>query len=289
MTANLTVEALLMRSDAEFTRAERQLAAALLSDYPVSGLASITAIAQNAGVSTPTVARMVKKLGFGGFAAFQDALRAELSAMISGPITRRGDQSAETMEANLLNRFADAVAENLRQTLAQIDPAEFDAAARLLSDTGRKVYVAGGRITGAVASYLFTHLQVARPSVTELGATPGLWPHHVLEMAPGDALVVFDIRRYENALLRLAELAAERGVQIVLFTDQWGSPIGKLAQQRFACRVTAPSPWDSCATILALCEALIAAIQEADWERSKTRMESLDAIFDRTRLFRKFV
>lgn len=48
------------------TRAERQLANSLLDNYPVSGLASITTVAQNAEVSTPTVARMVQKLGFKG-------------------------------------------------------------------------------------------------------------------------------------------------------------------------------------------------------------------------------
>ena len=40
------------------TRAEKQLAESLLDNYPVSGLGSITTIAENAGVSTPTVVRM---------------------------------------------------------------------------------------------------------------------------------------------------------------------------------------------------------------------------------------
>ncbi|HIC80352.1 MAG TPA: MurR/RpiR family transcriptional regulator, partial [Kiloniellaceae bacterium] len=40
------------------TRAERQLANTMLANYPVSGLGSITAVSESAGVSTPTVARM---------------------------------------------------------------------------------------------------------------------------------------------------------------------------------------------------------------------------------------
>ena len=53
------------------TRAERQLADAIMENYPVSGLGSITSVAQKAGVSTPTVARLVQKLGFKGFPGFQ--------------------------------------------------------------------------------------------------------------------------------------------------------------------------------------------------------------------------
>lgn len=49
------------------TRSEKRLAESLLGNYPVSGLGSITTIAENAGVSTPTVARMVQKLGYKGY------------------------------------------------------------------------------------------------------------------------------------------------------------------------------------------------------------------------------
>ncbi len=63
------------------TGAEHKLVDALLANYPVAGLSSITEVAATAGVSTPTVLRLAKKLGFSGFPAFQ----AELRAGIDGP------------------------------------------------------------------------------------------------------------------------------------------------------------------------------------------------------------
>lgn len=71
------------------TRAERQLVDTLTENYPVSGLGSITRIAEAARVSTPTVARTVRKLGFGGFPELQDALRQKLEARMSDPIKKR--------------------------------------------------------------------------------------------------------------------------------------------------------------------------------------------------------
>lgn len=273
----------------DLTRAERQLANALLENYPVSGLTSITAVAQAADVSTPTVVRMVQKLGFEGFADFQETLRNELSAQISDPIRKRDRWAAEAPDSHILNRFTDAVTTNLRQTLAQIDPATFDAAAALLSDPERHVYIAGGRITRSLGDYLFNHMQVIRPNVTQLGSASGVWPHYFLDMKPGDGVVLFDIRRYENALLRLAELAHERGAELILVTDQWGSPITKLARFKFNCRVEVPSAWDSSVAILLVVETLITAVEELTWSESKDRMETLERIFDKTRLFRKFV
>lgn len=68
------------------TRAERQLANTLLENYPVSGLGSITQVAEKSAVSSPTVLRMVKKLGFKGFPEFKIELRRELETKIADPI-----------------------------------------------------------------------------------------------------------------------------------------------------------------------------------------------------------
>ncbi len=48
----------------DLTRAERQLALSILENYPASGLGPLTALAKDANVSVPTVARMVQKLGY---------------------------------------------------------------------------------------------------------------------------------------------------------------------------------------------------------------------------------
>ncbi len=270
------------------TRAERQLANMLLENYPVSGLGSITAIAEASDVSTATVVRMARKLGFGGFPDFQAALRSELEATISNPITKHDRWAEKVPDTHILNRFADTVMENMRQTLKQVDPEMFDAVVSLLSDRQRAIHVVGGRITRSLADYFFTHMQVIRNGVTLVASNSNTWPHYVLNMQRGDVLVAFDIRRYERDILRLAEMAKEREVTLVLFTDQWGSPAAKQATHSFHSRIEAPSAWDSSVVTLFVVEALIAAVQSENWEETKARMKSLEELFDQTKMFRKF-
>ncbi|MFC4667608.1 MurR/RpiR family transcriptional regulator [Seohaeicola nanhaiensis] len=273
----------------QLTRAERQLADAILENYPMSGLGSITRLGEKAGVSSPTVARMVQKLGFSGFAEFQAALRDELEAQISNPIAKHESWSQAAPQGHILNRFTDAVIANIRHTLANADPAEFDAVIALLSDTRRRVFIAGGRITHALAEYMHLHLQVIRPDVRLVRTTANAWPHDLLDLEDGDLVVLYDVRRYENTTLKLAEIAAARGAKCVLFTDQWQSPISRYAEVSFNCRIEAPSAWDSMTAMLLLSETLIAAVQEMEWERTRERMKSLEEMFDATRIFRKFV
>ena len=282
-----TVSDIIQASFNGLTRAEKQLADSLLDNYPVSGLGSITTVAENAQVSTPTVVRMVQKLGFKGFPDFQSSLHHELEATISNPITKHDRWAAQAPGTHILNRFADAITTNLRETLTQIDIEQFDTVSALLSEKKQTVYLAGGRITHALADYFFTHLQVIRPGVTLISANPGTWPHFVLNMNAGDCLVLFDIRRYEQDMVTMAEIARARGVIIILFTDQWVSPVSKFAEHVFRIQIEAPSAWDSSVIILFIVEALIESIQSRTWDQTRDRMKTLEGRFDTNRLFRK--
>lgn len=270
------------------TRAERQLANTILENYPVSGLGSVTTLSESSGVSSPTIVRMARKLGFPGFPQLQAQLLIEVEETISNPITKHDRWNTSAPDTHILNEFADAVMQNLRQTLAGLDPEDFDAACLCYANPDSKVFIAGGRITGTLAEYLFNHMQMIRSEVTLVPTSASKWPHYVLDMMPGDVLTIFDIRRYENDLLKLAELARAKGVDVILFTDQWGSPVGKIAKYQFNSRIEAPSAWDSTAVMQVIVETIIARVQAITWKTTSGRMRDLEDLFDKTGLFRKF-
>lgn len=286
-TIGRTVRDLIRETYQALTPSERKFAQALLDNYPLAGLTSITAAAGNAGVSIPTVARTVTKLGFKGYPQLHQALLRELEAKAFGPAERRANWATEAPHTHHLNRFAEAVTQNIGLTFANIDSASFDAAARMIANTDAALYVAGGRITQALAAYAFTHFQAVRERVTHMTSSSATWPHYVLDMKAGDILLIFDIRRYEENLMRLAEIATARGVEILLITDQWVSPAAQHAAHTFSCWVEIPSAWDSNVATMMLLEALIAAAQEEHWPQTQDRYERLEQLFNQTRLFGK--
>ncbi|MEQ5828167.1 MurR/RpiR family transcriptional regulator [Sulfitobacter sp. NFXS29] len=284
----LTISDRIQQELDRLTRAERQLAHSILENYPASGLGPLTALAKDANVSTPTVARMVQKLGFKGYPEFQNELREELKAKAKNPIAKHDTWAEGAPSGHVLNRFTDAVIDNIRHTLGQIEPATFDRACAMIADTKHPLYIVGGRITHTMAEYLFLHAQIIRPKVTHIQSTSNAWPHYLLDVGEGDVFVIFDVRRYENNTLKLAEMAHARGAKIILFTDQWRSPVHSLADICFSSRIVAPSAWDSAAATLLLVESVISAMQDINWADTKDRAERLEEMFDQTRLFRKF-
>jgi DNA-binding MurR/RpiR family transcriptional regulator len=275
-----TVAERLREKSGELTAAERKLMVTLFANYPMAGLVSITEFARIAAVSTPSVLRLAKKLGFAGFPSFQEELRAELSAQLQNPIAKHDRWAANAPDAHILNRFASAAMENLSGSLKLLDHRAFDATVTLLADRRRKIHVGGGRITNAIASYLVTHLQMARPGVNIIPATQSLWPQFLLDIGKNDIFVLFDIRRYDARMLELAASAEERGARIVLITDQWISPIARLAVQTLPLRIEAPSSWDSNIVPLFVAEALVAATVNASWRDTEARIGALEALAD---------
>ncbi len=287
MDVSLSVENQMRAALPEMTRAERQLATHILRQYPVAALGSITALAKAAEVSTPTVVRLVQKLGYKGYPDYQLALRGEVEAMLVSPLAKHDRWAGGVPDTHILNRFADAVMANLQTTLGQIDHAEFDAACALLADPERQVFAMGGRITHSIADYFVSLMKVVRPDVTLLSNMSHSWPPALLDMRAGDILLVFDIRRYENTVLQLVEMAVEQGVDVILITDRWVSPAATHARHTLPCYIEAPSAWDSTVSIMVLVETMLSAVQSLTWSITQERLKRLEDLYQQSRFFRR--
>lgn len=287
VAAGTTLEQQIKLAFDSLTRAERQLASHITRHYPVSALGSITALAKGAEVSTPTVVRLAQKLGFKGYPDLQMHLRAEVEERLVSPLVKHDRWAEGVPDTHILNRFADAVVANLQATLARIDHAEFDAVAGMMADPGRRIFAMGGRITHAMADYFATHMQAMRADVTLIEDTANAWPGALIDLRAGDVLLAFDIRRYENTVLQLVEMAADQGAEVVVITDQWVSPAAERARFRLSAHVEAPSAWDSTVAIQVLVETLLAAVEARAWDSTRARMKRLEDLYARARFFRR--
>jgi DNA-binding MurR/RpiR family transcriptional regulator len=269
-----------IRHDMEaFTPSEKKAAHLLLSHYPFAGLDTVAEFASRAGISAPSVLRFVTRLGFGGFPDFQKHLREELEAQLLSPLAK-ADPSDKAQGSSTLGSFADAVIGNLKATVDNIAPAEFDAVVALLSDPRRHIHFTGGRFTSALARYAESHFRIVRGQVDFVEGQPALWRDRMIEIGRKDVIVAFDIRRYQEDVIALCETAARQGATVVLLTDPWLSPIARVARHVLPAHIVAPSNWDSSAGLLLLTEALVATVTKRLWETARPRMEALERLRD---------
>ena len=74
---------------------------------------------------------------------------------------------------------------------------------------------------------------------------------------------------------------------MVLFTDQWVSPIAEYAAYSFPVRIEAPSGWDSGVATLFVIEALSAAVERQLWPKASKRIKALEEAYTYTGRFKQ--
>ncbi len=271
----MSVRKLIEQHSAAFTPSERKLAAALLSDYPVSGLISIQELAERAEVSPPSITRFVAKIGLSGYQEMQRRLLAELKEGERSPVELH--ETASRIEGGFLREFLLRAATQLQTASAAITEGQFNQICNLLSDPKRSIYSIGGRVSDTIAMVLSFHLRQARQGVYHIPRDPESWPEYLLRMKPGDILFLVDFRRYQPNLTTLARQAAtERKAHVVLMTDKWFSPATRHAREVIAVPIDTETIWDSYSAALAVTEAIVTNVGESNWTETRTRIEAWD-------------
>jgi DNA-binding MurR/RpiR family transcriptional regulator len=273
----MTVRETIRRETANLTASERKIANAVLADYPFGALQTIQELAERTGVSAPSITRFVSKIGFAGYQEFQRQLIGEL---------REGSRSPLDLKATEKLGAGDFVADYARRAAAllgdmarSVSQQQFDGIAQLLSDPTRAIFLLGGRISDGIARLLSQHLRQIRPRIHHLPPNQEDWPDQMLSMRKQDVVVLFDFRRYQPDLARLAErIALKRHPTIVLFTDKWLSPIARHADHVVALPIENDTAWDTAICAVAFIEALIVKVSQADWPATRGRIETWDTL-----------
>jgi DNA-binding MurR/RpiR family transcriptional regulator len=255
---------------------ERRAAQTLIADYPLTGLKTVAEFASRAGVSSPTILRFVSRLAFQNYPDFQSALQSELIEQVQSPLLRTARQTISPEGG--MAQFAEAVASNINETFVHFHADDMKRLVRLLSDSKRRIHLLGGRFTDALAFYMSAHLRIIRANVHHVSGQEGNWRDSLVDMGKHDVLIVFDIRRYQESLFAFANLAAELGVAVILFTDQWLSPIARVAKHTVTCRTAVPSTWDSSASLFAVVEALVGQLTLEGGAKTAKRIAGLEAL-----------
>ncbi len=256
---------------------EGKAAQALIAEYPLIGLKTVAEYAARAGVSSPTILRFISRLGFSSYPEFQSALQIEVVEQLQSPLIR-AERRPKSNGSVTLEPFVEAVAENIHETFRHVSDSDLNKLSALIGDTRLRLHLIGGRFTDPVARYMAAHLRIIRKDVFHVEGQEANWRDQLMDMGKRDVLIVFDIRRYQDSLVAFAERAAARSVTIVLFTDQWLSPIARVARHVVTARTAVPSTWDSSAAMLALVEAVIGRVTTHGGNDTASRISELERL-----------
>ena len=226
----MQIRALLTKQQPGLTPKMRQAAAAILLDYDQIPFASIRQLAGQAGVSTLTVIRLVRALGFAGYRDFQAAVKAEIYPANSA--SGRPDNSLSGRRPPAMN--ADWPADRPADWPADWNtdwPADWPGIAEAagLITQARQVQVTGFRSARGFAHYMVYMARMVFDNFYLL-AHPGAGNvEDLARMTDGDVIIAFSSRPYSIETVRLLRAAHQLKIKTIAITDTPSSPLVKYA------------------------------------------------------------
>lgn len=251
---------------AQGTGSQRKLADFALRNPIRVAASSIEDLGRVVGVSAPTISRFARELGFSGFAEMRAAI-AEATQELMDPVTKLRERMQEDTQTDPAAEAFDV----LRKQLALVDLDELGMAAQRIAAKicqARTVYVVGFGLSAFAGGMLATWLAPFHRSVVSVVGFGGteLAISSFSRITPGDLMVAITVPRYTPDVVRLAELARERGVEVAVLTDSMASPLAGLADELALVPCTHPILPNSVTGIVALCETIVSAVMLADPE-----------------------
>ena len=198
-----------------FKPIESRIAKAILEDPRWVAREPIVEFAQRISVSTGSVVRFSKIMGFSGFHDLKLAL-AESATPDPAPRTTGAERS----------RFHQHMDEQMKAMLLaaeQVDPASIEHAASVLAKTKRVDISATGASAVAAQSLLFSltllglHVRFL-PDSAEQGAAAAF-------IGPGDCLIAITYSGRTRATVDSAERASKRGATVIALTCNRRAPV----------------------------------------------------------------
>lgn len=197
--------------------------------------ASIHAVSKAVGVSSASLVRFAKSLGFDGYQEFkkeiQNEMRHRLNPYDKIALSELGTLSEEKRLQKLLqNEY-----HNLRSTFTHIEVQDLKDIAEGIR-VARKVYVSGfGATSHIVKIFEYTLMSSLDRDVAIISGSVSDYAPILKSFRAEDVMVLMTFPPYSAEVRHVARVAKERGGRLYLFTDSASCPVYPMADRVIRC------------------------------------------------------
>lgn len=241
-----------------------------IADYLLRNQVRVTALgieelAEGCKVSTATISRFARDIGFKNYAAMRTAVAQTLQSVLQ-PVEKLRNNIARRQDAGTPASESLAYAgANIGATAMALASNDINAVVKKLT-RARAVYVLGFGLSSHLAGMLVMHLQPFCQQVVEVAGHGGteVAAGHLANITERDVLVVLSFPRYALDVIRLTNFARDHGACIVSITDAPASPLAALGDHVLYAESSHPILPSSATAAVAVIEALAVSLMASN-------------------------
>lgn len=251
----------------DMTHAQKTVANFVVDHPDDIAFCTLESLAAKINVSTTTVIRFARAMGYSGFSDMQDEVKREMQTKSTLPerlddliSCRSGD------DLTLQSCFATDM-DNLSQTLSGLDPQELKKAVDMISGANR-IYILGMRSSFSLAHYLTSRLGEIKRNVSFVQSTGMIYPEEVVSAGEGDVCIAYVFPRYSKTALNILAWMRSYGVKVILFTSMNDLPIRSYGDVCFNCAINSTSCKNSLTAPMCLTNYLVAELANQNYDEA---------------------
>lgn len=260
---------------------QRLLCNYLALNHEQVGVMTVAELAENAGVGTTTVMRLVQTLGFDSFSSFKRALvNAHLLKNTTSyhSMKQAFSNSPESMGADTLRRVAEDGALVLESLCTPANLAQFEKAIQMMLDA-RVIYTLGLRSSKALPLYFEYNVGRFHPNIVQLSReTEFVYDRVAVSMTPNDVMLIYSVWPCTKKTIRVGELCHKLGIPIILVTNTSLNPLTKIADVVIDTNTVNHPSGDT--ALFAVTEALIAELGRRTAPESTQNIERIEYVLN---------
>ena len=222
-------------------------------------LESMRKTAADVGVTSTTMLRLARQIGFNSYDEFKASFQAEL---VQGGFGERAGalrQPTPGSDPELSDRIFSAAADNIeraRQTLSQADLRK----AAALMRAAPEIYLVGSGSLFWLAAMMKNTGNMILPNLRLVGAEYSVAAEAMGLAGPDDVVICFGMNPVAQRTLDAMRFARDRGAHTVAITDKPSSRLVDGAMYAFVSDSSSPHYYPSAAPMMVVVEALLATV-----------------------------
>ncbi len=255
-------------------------AAKYVIDHPAEfGLDPIRKTSRKAKVSTYTLVKMAKNMGFDSFDAFRAPFRDALLAGSPAPTmaTWLDDMRAESATGAVFADAADNALSVVHRSLEHQHPDALSAVVDTLLGA-ETVYLTAVRSSYAMAYYLHYVGRMALPSLELIPRNMNSAIDDLNDARPGDVLIAITITPYSRETIEACAFARAKGLKLVMISDSEVVSPELSPEHSLVASVRSSHHFACYSGMTALIESLIALLMDRGQQEARDRIRSYETL-----------
>lgn len=259
---------LIYKNYEKYTNSERVIADYILDNFNYILYDTLNILAQKIGVSTTSIIRFAKNLGFNGYSDLQDSIRSY--SMTDDPFNM-SKNFVDIEDNNVSELFESSLnkdIENLKNTLNSISKDDLESATQMLAKA-RKVYIIGMNDSFTLAYYMALRLGQVRENVYLLQSVGGMYPIEITSSNEEDLIVAYLFPRYSLNTINIIKKVKSNNGKVLIITSNSTSRIKDLGDLILPTFVHGVGIKESLIAPVSLSSYLASAVALVNPEKSK--------------------